>query len=47
MDKKHLLSVVIGLAIGAGGLFAYSPTKEACDKLTALPLTVSDTVAAP
>ncbi len=31
MNWTKIISIVIGLVVGAGGIFAYDATKEACD----------------
>lgn len=40
MDFKTILTAVIGLIVGAGGIFALDATQDACDKLPDRPAVV-------
>lgn len=33
MNKNTIITAVVSLLIGAGGIFAFDATKNACDKL--------------
>lgn len=40
MNFKTISSLVIGLVVGAGGIFALDATQEACDKLPDTPAAI-------